>query len=165
MRFLSESVRQRGFTLIELLVVISIIGFLASIVLVSLNSAREKARIARVQMDLKQYQTALELYYDDNGKFPCLNEGSASVCLNPALLPYGRFPAQDPWGIDYQWHNPGCCVDECNMILSAGPDKKMCTGGLDLSCEHVMSQTSNCSKPSTSYDDTGMYFGQVKNHQ
>ncbi|MFH1611996.1 MAG: type II secretion system protein, partial [bacterium] len=37
---------QKAFTLIELLVVIAIIGLLASIVLVSVNSVREKAKIA-----------------------------------------------------------------------------------------------------------------------
>lgn len=57
---------QRGFTLIELLVVIAIIGLLASVVLVSLNSARAKSRDAKRVSDMRQFANALEMYYNDN---------------------------------------------------------------------------------------------------
>lgn len=62
--FLRRNRSVSGFTLIELLVVIAIIGVLASIVLASLNSARQKSRDARRIADIKQLQLALELYYD-----------------------------------------------------------------------------------------------------
>ena len=59
-------IEQRGFTLIELLVVVAIIGILSTIVLVSLNEARMKARDVRRLADLRQVALALEMYYDDN---------------------------------------------------------------------------------------------------
>ena len=62
--------RNKGFTLIELLVVISIIGLLASIVLLALGTARSKARDVRRRADLRQVNTALALYYDANGAYP-----------------------------------------------------------------------------------------------
>lgn len=62
--------KDSGFTLVELLVVIAIIGVLSSVVLVSLNSARAKARDARRLADFKQIQTALELFYDVYGRYP-----------------------------------------------------------------------------------------------
>jgi len=61
---------ERGFTLIELLVVIAIIGILSSVVLASLNSARQKSRDARRIGDVKQLQLAMEMYYDSNSTYP-----------------------------------------------------------------------------------------------
>jgi len=58
--------KQQGFTLIELLVVIAIIGILSSVVLASLNTAREKANQASVQSNLKTIQVQAEMYYDDH---------------------------------------------------------------------------------------------------
>src|SRR4051812_11841256 len=72
-----STVKDRGFTLIELLVVISIIGMLASIVLVSLNSARGRGRDARRQSDMEQIYNALYSYYLDNG---CLPTPSLTGC-------------------------------------------------------------------------------------
>ena len=65
-----DASNQKAFTLIELLVVISIIGLLASVILVSLNSARGKSRDTARKQTLRQIQKALELYYDANSSYP-----------------------------------------------------------------------------------------------
>lgn len=59
-----------GFTLIELLVVISIIGLLASVVLVSINSARQKSRNSKRLADVNQLAKGLELFYNQAGGYP-----------------------------------------------------------------------------------------------
>jgi|SRR3989344_4945399 len=96
----------KGFTLIELLVVVSIIGVLSSIVIGSLQNARIKATNTRKNSIAYDYQIALELYFNDHGKYPdpgsnstfCLGDYPTDNCwvgtnaenttLNAALAPY-----------------------------------------------------------------------------
>jgi prepilin-type N-terminal cleavage/methylation domain-containing protein len=65
----------KGFTLIELLVVIAVIGLLASVIMVSLNSARSKAQDAKIRAELNQVQIAMEMYYDQYGTYMVSGSG------------------------------------------------------------------------------------------
>ncbi len=86
----------KSFTLIELLVVIAIIGVIASIVLVSVGKARERARDTRRKQELRAVQTALELYYDDNDKYP--NWGSTACCGDTSRGACNNCPCdEDDW--------------------------------------------------------------------
>jgi len=97
-----------GFTLIELLVVIAVIGLLATIISVSVNSARTKSRDAQRIADLKQIQTALEMYYDTYNYYPKIynayTSSAAGGCgyrwctLETALSPYLSKLPRDPLG-------------------------------------------------------------------
>ena len=92
---------QQGFTLIELLVVIAIIGLLSTLSIVALNQARARSRDARRIADVKQIQTALEMYYNDLGKYPldadivAGSSISSSSVVYMAIIPKPPLPADN----------------------------------------------------------------------
>ncbi len=107
---------KKGFTLIELLIVIAIIGLLSTLAVVALGSARVKARDSKRLADLKQLQTALELYYTDQNAYPagsavslgdathtCLNSTgfAAAGCASPYM---GQVPV-DPKAGNYVYNS------------------------------------------------------------
>lgn len=71
--------KNKGFTLIELLVVIAIIGILASVVLASLNTAREKGKDASAKSSLTSVRAQAEIYYNGDGANSYGTAGAGTV--------------------------------------------------------------------------------------
>ena len=71
--------KKKAFTLIELLVVIAIIGILATLAVVALQQARQNARDSKRMADMKQVHTALELFFNENGRYPTEEEWNSGI--------------------------------------------------------------------------------------
>lgn len=68
-----------GFTLVELLIVIVIIGVLSAILMANFVGVRQRARDAQRKSDLRQIQSALELYRADIGNYPAALPGGSGI--------------------------------------------------------------------------------------
>ena len=80
--------KKKGFTLVELMVVIAVIGILAGVALVSLNTSRAKARDVQRKTNIASVQRALEMAYADCGFYPY----QAGVCTGTASMLAADFP-------------------------------------------------------------------------
>ena len=94
--------RQEGFTLVEMMVVIVIIGLLATIVIINVMPATNRAANARVKADLSTLEQGIEMYRLDNLRYPTSQEG-----LNALVPRYIRRLPNDPWNHAYLYVSPG----------------------------------------------------------
>jgi prepilin-type N-terminal cleavage/methylation domain-containing protein len=106
--------RRAGFTLVELLVVIAIIGVLVALLLPAIQAAREAARRAQCQNNLKQLGLAFQMYHDVFKKFPTGAASGEGSMWSYYLLPFlEESNAQDRSNIaedgtnNYQWAYSG----------------------------------------------------------
>lgn len=116
--------KRRGFTLIELLVVIAIIAILAAILLPALSRAREAARRAACQGNLKQMAMIFKMYAQENAeRYPRIHGdqpfGAAAnaVGCDPASL-----QAQPAFGPDIRAITPDYMSDPNVLICGSDPD-------------------------------------------
>ncbi|MGH8801289.1 MAG: type II secretion system major pseudopilin GspG [Casimicrobiaceae bacterium] len=106
----------RGFTLIEIMVVIVILGVLAALIVPSVLSRTDDARIVAAKTDIAAIRQALKLYKLDNLAYPTMTHGLQALVTKPADPPvppnwkpggYLEKLPNDPWGSPYQYLNPG----------------------------------------------------------
>ena len=104
---------------------IAIIGILSSVVLASLNSAREKSRDARRIADVKQLQLALELHFDSEGRYP-----SSLISLEAKYIPIVPTDPMDQGEYFYESlsqgsdYNLGTNLETRHSILEGDADRR-----------------------------------------
>ena len=86
--------RSRGFTLIELLIVIAIIGVLSALLMANFIGVRQRARDSQRKADLRQIQSALELYRSDLSSYP--NTVTSGQALTSGGTTYMQKVPTDP---------------------------------------------------------------------
>lgn len=87
--------KPRAFTLIELLIVVAIIAILAAIAVPNFLEAQTRAKVSRVQSELRTFSTALETYHIDHGKYPRSlpgAQGEEIVCLTTPIAYMNNLP-------------------------------------------------------------------------
>jgi general secretion pathway protein G len=125
-----------GFTLIEIMVVVVILGILAAILVPNLTGKPDEARVVKAQQDIRQIESALQMYKLDNFYYPSTQQGLDALVSKPSGDPPARnwkgyitrLP-KDPWGGSYQYLNPGL-KGEID-IFSLGADQKPGGEGVD----------------------------------
>jgi general secretion pathway protein G len=86
------------------------------VVVPSIISRPDEARMVRAKQDVSTLVQALDLYRLDNGFYPSQEQGLQALTIKPTTEPlprnwnpegYLRSLPQDPWGRSYEYRNPG----------------------------------------------------------
>jgi general secretion pathway protein G len=126
---------ERGFTLIELMVVMTILALLAVLVVPKLVGRTDDAKVTAAKVQIRNIESALQLYKLDNGFYPTTEQGLQALVVEPASAPlptnwksggYLSKVPPDPWKRPYIYLSPGV-HDADYDLLSYGADGE--TGG------------------------------------
>ncbi|MES2307462.1 MAG: type II secretion system major pseudopilin GspG [Verrucomicrobiota bacterium] len=126
----SRSSARRGFSLIEIMLVLGIIAVLLGAVIKLTTGNLDAAKVQRVEADIQTVTTQLRTYEMLNLFMPTTEQGIQALVTSPQIEPMPRQWRQlltqlplDPWGMPYQYRNPGKHNPASFDLFSTGPDK------------------------------------------
>ncbi len=154
-----KQIKTKGFTLIELLVVVAIIGLLSSVVMASLNSARNKAKDAAIKEEVSQWVSLMNLNYNDYGDY-CNLVPNAWMTLSgvtcDTMYEAGIYATQARaicnniwknageigWGAPGNWKilvytNPATCSNSYSIEVYLNDGKWFCSGSSGAKGEYT----------------------------
>lgn len=122
---------QAGFTLIEIMVVVLIIAGLAYIVGTNVIGQGERAKVKQAEIQIRQFEQALQLFKFDNGFYPETQQGLGALVSSPEVgrearnwrryMEASNVPL-DPWGKEFLYFGPDRTQDGLYDLRSSGPD-------------------------------------------
>lgn len=149
MNTMFRSNMKKGFTFIELMAVIVILSTLVMLVAPRFFGRIDDARITSAQIQIKNLEQALKLFYLDNGFYPGTEQGLQALVEKPTS---GRTPnrwreggyldkpslPKDPWGNDFVYLSPGKQGEDYEIISlgrdgregGEGPDAEISSSGI-----------------------------------
>lgn len=110
-------VGEEGFTLLELMVVLVIIGLLATIVIINVMPAMDRAVATKARADIATLEQAIEMYRLDHLRYPTEQEGLQALVAGNYIR---RLP-EDPWHHPYAYKAPGA-NGRPFQVMSLGAD-------------------------------------------
>lgn len=107
---------QQGYILIENMLAAVTSGFSAAMQVPEINIRSDQERLIAITQDIASLMQALNLYRQDNQRYPVTEQGLQALLHQPVTTPLpahwksggyiGQLPS-DPWGNPYQYLNPG----------------------------------------------------------
>lgn len=111
-----------GFSLVEVMIVIVIIGLMAGVVTVNVQSYMDKAKQNTARQEIATIVKALDTFYATYSRYPTSDEGLESLAKASEKIPEAMLKGvpNDPWGRPYQYNVPG--VSGPYDLISYGAD-------------------------------------------
>lgn len=147
--------KARGFTLIEILIAVAIVAILASIVLMGMEGARQKARDTQRMSDVQQVQVALRSYVHVFGEYPSHPNGihiGGETALDELLAPYVQEGIRDPRNEDeyqYYYDSAYTCDGDTHIVIMAHALEAPGAGNYEEVCGTSVSNLGNGVTPSS----------------